>query len=132
MGDSGSLFLGFLLAAIGIKLRFPDNVPQVTWIVPILVLFVPILDTTLVVVSRLRRGSNPFLEPGQDHLSHRLVALGCSPRQAVLGLYAVAGAFGLLGVLASRTDPTGAWILAVLTLTFGCVSILMLEARAKH
>ena len=56
MGDVGSLFIGFLMAALGIKLRFPGNVPQVTGMVPLLVLGVPIFDTTLVVVSRLYRG----------------------------------------------------------------------------
>ncbi|HRX02737.1 MAG TPA: MraY family glycosyltransferase, partial [Anaerolineae bacterium] len=60
MGDSGSLFIGFILAALGIKLRFPDNTDIVTWMAPVLVLGLPILDTTLVTVSRLRRGVNPL------------------------------------------------------------------------
>ena len=60
MGDSGSLFLGLTLAAVGIKLRFPANVNWVTWMVPVLVLGVPIFDTALVVLSRLRRGLNPL------------------------------------------------------------------------
>ena len=77
MGDTGSLFLGFLLAALGIKLRFPAN-PFVTWMVPVLVLGVPIFDTTLVTISRLRRGVNPLTTPGKDHLSHRLVKRGPS------------------------------------------------------
>jgi UDP-GlcNAc:undecaprenyl-phosphate GlcNAc-1-phosphate transferase len=56
MGDTGSLFLGFLLAALAIKLRFPSNVPWITWLVPVCVLAVPIFDTSLVFISRLRRG----------------------------------------------------------------------------
>ena len=69
MGDMGSLFIGFLMAALGIKLRFPGNVPQVTWMIPILVLSVPIFDTTLVIVSRLRpSGRNPLTTPGTDHV----------------------------------------------------------------
>lgn len=59
MGDTGSLFLGFMLAALGIKLRFPANTDVVTWMVPVLVLGVPIFDTTLVVFSRIRRGLHP-------------------------------------------------------------------------
>ncbi len=87
MGDTGSLFLGFVLAALGIKMRFPTREPWVTWMIPLLVLAVPLLDTTLVFVSRLRRGQNPLTTPGKDHLSHRLVNAGWSRREAVLLLY---------------------------------------------
>lgn len=59
MGDTGSLFLGFLLAILGIQLRFPDNSNFVTWMVPVLILGVPIFDMTLVIFSRLRRGVSP-------------------------------------------------------------------------
>ena len=78
MGDSGALFLGFVLAAVGIKLRFPALSPDVSWMIPIVVLGLPVFDTTLVTVSRLRRGLNPLTTPGRDHLSHRLVAQGMS------------------------------------------------------
>ena len=87
MGDSGSLFIGYLLAVLGILVRFPDNVSTVTWMVPILVLGVPIFDTTLVFFSRLRRGLNPLTTPGTDHLSHRLLRRGWSQRQTVICLY---------------------------------------------
>ena len=87
MGDSGSLFIGFILAAVGIKLRFPDNSAIVTWMIPVLVLGVPIFDTTLVFISRLRRGLNPLTTPGKDHLSHRLARRTGSPREAVLICY---------------------------------------------
>ena len=62
MGDVGSLFLGFLLAVMGIQLRFPDNSNFVTWMVPIFLLGLPIFDMTLVVFSRLRRGLSPNTE----------------------------------------------------------------------
>jgi UDP-GlcNAc:undecaprenyl-phosphate GlcNAc-1-phosphate transferase len=104
MGDTGSLFLGFLLASLGIKLRFPSNSAVVTWMVPVMALGVLILDTSLVTVSRLRRGVNPLTTPGKDHLSHRLVAVGYSQREAVLILYIVAEAFGLLAILLTRAS----------------------------
>src|SRR5512135_2584075 len=88
MGDAGSLFLGFVLAAVGIKLRFPAAYIY-TWFIPIMVLGLPIFDTSLVFISRLRRGLNPLTHPGTDHLSHRLVARGMSKREAVLTLYLV-------------------------------------------
>lgn len=106
MGDAGSLFLGFMLAALAIKLRFPPpDFPQraelVSWMIPLLVLGVPIFDTTLVVISRLRRRLNPLTSPGKDHLSHRLVALGMTRREAVLTIYVVAFGLGLIAVLLS-------------------------------
>ncbi len=101
MGDTGALFLGFLLAAVGIKLRFPANSNTVTWMIPIMVLGVPVFDTTLVFISRLRRGQNPLTTPGKDHLSHRLAYLTGSRREAVLLCYLIAGAFGLVAIFLS-------------------------------
>jgi UDP-GlcNAc:undecaprenyl-phosphate GlcNAc-1-phosphate transferase len=106
MGDAGSLFLGFMLAALGIKLRFPaptfpQNADLITWMIPILVLGVPIFDTTLVMISRLRRRKNPFTTPGKDHLSHRLVSFGMTRREAVLSIYVIAFGLGMVAVLVS-------------------------------
>jgi UDP-GlcNAc:undecaprenyl-phosphate GlcNAc-1-phosphate transferase len=104
MGDSGALFLGFLLAALGIKLRFPDNVTFVTWMIPPLVLGVPLFDTALVTISRVRRGLNPLTTPGKDHVSHRLVALNMTPREAVLTLYLVGGALGMIAIFVTQAS----------------------------
>ena len=103
MGDAGAYFLGFWLAVLGIQLRFPQNVNFVTWMVPVLVLGLPIFDTALVTISRLRRGVHPFTG-GQDHLSHRLVQRGFSQREAVLLLYLIAGAFGMVALFITEAD----------------------------
>lgn len=110
MGDAGSLFLGFMLAAIGIKLRFPAP-ENVSAFVPPLVLAVPITDTALVVVSRLRNGRSPF-KGGRDHLSHRLVRLGLPVPVAVRSLYVAALLTGWTGLIMHRQDQTTAWMLA--------------------
>jgi len=110
MGDAGSLFLGFMLAAVGIKLRFPDNVVFVTWMVPVLVLGLPIFDTTLVFVSRLRRGLNPLTHPGKDHTSHRLVSSGMTPREAVLSLYLVSCALGVLAMYVTQASMVESYV----------------------
>lgn len=89
MGDVGSLFLGYLLAVVGVKLTFTAESPWVTWPVPVLVLGVPIFDTALVFISRWRRGQS-FLKGGTDHLSHRLHRLG-------FGRFGTPFAVGLLG-----------------------------------
>lgn len=102
MGDAGTLFLGFILSVIGIKLRFLGHPVVFTWFIPILVLGLPIFDTTLVVVSRLRRGRNPLTTPGIDHLSHRLIERGWSRREAVLLLYFVAVVLGVLALFCAQ------------------------------
>lgn len=116
MGDAGSLFLGFTLAFAGIRLNIPYSG---TWdfLIPVMVLGLPILDTTLVTLMRVRAG-RPVSLGGKDHCSHRLVKLGYSQRQAVLMHYAVAAVFGTLGLaafeLAFREPLLGAALLAVL------------------
>jgi UDP-GlcNAc:undecaprenyl-phosphate GlcNAc-1-phosphate transferase len=110
MGDSGSLFLGFLLAAVGIKLRFPDNSHFVTWMAPVLVLAVPIFDTALVILSRLRRGLNPLTTPGRDHLSHRLARRLGSKREAVLTCYLLAGIAGVIATFVTQASMTEGYL----------------------
>lgn len=118
MGDTGSLFIGFLLAVVGIKLRFPANVPAVTWMIPPLVLGIPILDTTLVIISRLRRGLNPLTTAGKDHLSHRLVYLGLTRREAVMAIYLIGGVFGMIAIFVSQASVAeGAIVIASVLLS---------------
>ncbi len=102
MGDTGTLFLGFILAAIGVKLRFVGHPLVFTWFIPILVLGLPIFDTTLVFISRLRRGRNPLTTPGVDHLSHRLIARGWTRREAVLLLYLTGVILGVLALFSAQ------------------------------
>jgi UDP-GlcNAc:undecaprenyl-phosphate GlcNAc-1-phosphate transferase len=126
MGDAGSLFLGFVLAAVGIKLRFPSNVPMVTWMIPVLVLGLPIFDTTLVVISRLRRGV-PVHVGGKDHVSHRLVAMGWTQREAVLGLYLVCCALGVLAMFVSQAGLVEAYVVGGATALAGLYALWRLE-----
>lgn len=102
MGDAGSLFLGFLLAAIGIKLRF-EGPTEVTFFVPITILGVAIADTALVTITRLIHGRSPFAG-ARDHTSHRLVFVGVPVRSAVALIYASAIAHGWMAIAISRVD----------------------------
>ena len=131
MGDSGALFLGFMLASVGIKLRFPENVYIVTWMVPVLILSVPIFDTTLVVVSRLLRRVNPLTTPGKDHLSHRLVNMGFTQREAVMILYLVGGALGLLAVFVTQATILEGYAVGVMVALSGIVALVALEGRYR-
>jgi UDP-GlcNAc:undecaprenyl-phosphate GlcNAc-1-phosphate transferase len=119
MGDSGSLFLGFTLAAVGIKLRFPDNVEFVTWMVPVLVMGLPVFDTALVIISRLRRRLNPATTPGKDHISHRLAAAGMTNREAVLTLYVVSFLLGLLAIFITEASVLEGYIVGSLVVLTG-------------
>lgn len=104
MGDAGSLTLGFLLAALGIQIRFLEYPLASTWMAPIVVLGLFIFDTTLVTVSRLRRGRSPF-QGGSDHTSHRLTQLGLSKPRAVLTLYVAAFTLGATAIVLTRLEP---------------------------
>src|SRR5712691_5258307 len=103
MGDSGSLFIGFFLASAALVNvsggRSRSFLPVLA--VPILVLFVPIFDTTFVTILRKLSG-RAASQGGRDHTSHRLVALGMSERRAVWMLYGFAALSGLLAVLVQR------------------------------
>lgn len=124
MGDAGSLFLGFLLAYLGLKLRF-DAPEDVTSLVPILVLGIAILDTSLVSVARLANGQSPF-QGGLDHMSHRLVFMGIPVRAAVILIYGAAISVGLIGLVVSRVDRVSAYLLAGLMAAGGLfVGILL-------
>ena len=101
MGDGGAMFLGFLMATLGLKLRLAESNVLSAWVVPVLVLGATIFDTTLVTISRSRRGLLPFATPGKDHAAHRLANLGLGQRGAVLAMYILGAASGSLALLVS-------------------------------
>lgn len=103
MGDSGSLFIGFTLAVLAIA-RQPQasNVFAILG-VPTILFLMPILDTSLVTITRIIRGQSPS-QGGQDHTSHRLIAFGFSERQALLVLYGVAIASGIVAIVLESLD----------------------------
>lgn len=86
MGDSGALFIGVLLAALAVRLDPREVTQPISFFIPVLLLAIPILDTSLVVLDRLRRRVNP-LEGGLDHVAHRLRRRGLSIRQSAGVLY---------------------------------------------
>ena len=128
MGDAGSLFIGFVLAAVGIKLRFSENVDVVTWMVPVLVLGLPIFDTTLITLSRTRRRV-PFYVGGKDHLSHRLVKFGLTTRGAVLACYVIAAILGLLAIVISQANANQAYTIAIVLAIVALSAFVWLEKK---
>lgn len=103
MGDSGSMFLGFMLAGISV-IGAVKCAATIALIVPILALGLPILDTTFAIVRRYR-GGVPIFKPDKGHLHHRLLGLGFSQRQAVLLMYVISAMLGLSAVVLNEVSP---------------------------
>jgi UDP-GlcNAc:undecaprenyl-phosphate GlcNAc-1-phosphate transferase len=95
-----------------------DNLLEVTFLVPVVVLGVPIFDTTLVVAGRLAHGRGPF-SGGQDHISHRLVAIGLPVKEAVGLLYWSGLCLGWLGIVITRANVQVGWMLLGFVLSLG-------------
>ena len=130
MGDAGSLFIGFMMAYLGLKMRTAvTEIPQL--FAPLVVLGVAVLDTTMVVVSRLRRGVSPFTG-GQDHLSHRLRRLGLSVRRSVITLLLASVALGGFAVALSDAPATvGYWLLVAIVLSGAMTTVLLTTKVAR-
>lgn len=131
MGDGGAMFLGFMMAALGLKLRLPQQSQLGSWTTAILILGVPIFDTLLVSISRGRRGLVPFTSPGKDHTAHRLANLGLGHRGAVLTLYAVGCVFGAMAVAASLMPLPNVYVLAA-ALAMGAIPAVAWLERAPY
>lgn len=97
LGDSGSLFVGFALAAFAVRSSMKSST-AIAIAAPLLALALPILDASIAVARRAIRGKALFEADG-DHIHHRLVRMGLTPRRVVILLYAVAAAFGALSLL---------------------------------
>ncbi len=121
MGDSGSLFIGFMLAALGMRLELVHVAQFNALLVPVLVLAVPILDTSLVVTSRIRRGLSPFVG-GLDHLSHRLRRTGLDTRATVRRIWMAAIVASVIAYGVSRVgQEPGALLIALAAVAFVAV-----------
>jgi UDP-GlcNAc:undecaprenyl-phosphate/decaprenyl-phosphate GlcNAc-1-phosphate transferase len=127
MGDGGAMFLGFLMATLGLKIR-PESEPlSISWLAPVLILGVPVFDTLLISISRSRRGLVPFTSPGKDHTAHRLSNLGLGHRGAVLFLYGLAIVSGTIGVLIPHLSAATAYLVIGIVVVVGLVGVLLLE-----
>ncbi len=131
MGDCGSMFIGFFLASAALVNvsggRSRSFIPVLA--VPILVLFIPIFDTTFVTILRKLSG-RAASQGGSDHTSHRLVALGMSERRAVLMLYGLAGLSGVLAITV-REFKTDVSIALVVTFTVALTLPSNLRSSAR-
>ena len=128
LGDSGAQVLGFLLAAVGLAyIPAQAGLDQgLSWFIPILVMGVPIFDTTLVVVSRARRGQR-VTQAGRDHTYHRLLLLGLDSTRAVLLMQLSGIGLGFIAFIALDTNVLIANAIFFSIILLGLISIGILE-----
>ncbi|GAA0352887.1 MraY family glycosyltransferase [Actinoallomurus spadix] len=125
MGDAGSLFIGFLLAAGAVLVRIPGGAPA-RLAELLLFTFVATVDTCLVVIARPRAGLSCFTA-GTDHVSHRLRAMGLTVPQVALTLFTVAGLAGLCGVAVAAARLPG--VLTLAAAGTGAAALVLLLIR---
>jgi UDP-GlcNAc:undecaprenyl-phosphate GlcNAc-1-phosphate transferase len=120
MGDAGALFLGVLIATLTVRFEPKTESTLGSFATPLLLLAIPILDTTIAVLSRLRRKISPF-QGGRDHLSHRLVRAGQSRKLAAITLWSLTGLFGIFAVLISLPNSRYEIFIVLIALVFWMV-----------
>lgn len=121
MGDMGALALGFSLAALALALT-PRPAPPLSMAVPVIALGVPIFDTVMVSIHRMRQGKSPAVG-GVDHTSHRLLTKGLSVRQSAAFLWGAQVVLGVVVVAVSRSASTVGWALVALFVVAGAVAL---------
>ena len=102
MGDTGSMFLGYMLAAVSVT-GTVKSAATIALIVPIVALGLPIMDTAFAIMRRYRNG-RPIFKPDKGHLHHRLLAMGLSQKQAVLLMYVISACLGLSAIALTEVN----------------------------
>ena len=129
MGDAGALFLGLLIATLTIRFKPSTDSSVSSFAVPLLLLAIPILDTTVAVFSRLHRKVSPF-QGGKDHLSHRLVRYGLSRKVSAITLWLLSALYGLFAVLISLQNFNYDFLILI-TASVIWISLLALFLNSK-
>ena len=124
MGDAGALFLGLLIATLTVRFKPATDNSITSFAIPVLLLAIPILDTTVAVFSRLRRKVSPF-QGGKDHLSHRLVRAGLSRKLSAITLWSLTVIFSFIAVLISQPNIGHELIIITITLVFWLLLFLI-------
>jgi UDP-GlcNAc:undecaprenyl-phosphate/decaprenyl-phosphate GlcNAc-1-phosphate transferase len=132
MGDAGSYFIGYILAASTLAATFSGtSLPRHAILAPLCILAVPLYDTVTVVFIRLKNGKSPF-EGDNNHFSHRLVDLGLSKPQAVATIYLATATCGLGALLLHQVSNIFGAIIILLIVACVLVLIAILESVARR
>ena len=130
MGDTGSTFLGFVLATVSIQGLFKFYT-IISFAVPFLMLGLPLFDTCFAILRRLAKGQSP-MAPDRSHVHHRLIDMGFSQKQAVAMLYVISAILGLSAVVLTTSGPVKAMLLLLALCFAGAISArIFLGANGK-
>ena len=133
MGDTGSMFLGFMLAGISV-IGAVKSATNIALVVPILALGVPIFDTTFAIIRRLI-GGQPIFKPDKGHLHHRLLSIGFTQRQAVFLMYVISAMLGLSAVALTEVSRQMAMLIllvVVVAILYGAKRLGILRLADKR
>ena len=120
MGDTGSTFLGFVLAVVSVQGLF-KLYAIISFVVPFLMLGLPIFDTAFAFIRRIAHGQNP-MSPDRSHVHHRLIDMGLDQKQAVAVLYVISAILGLSAVVLTTSGELKAMLLLLALCAAGAVS----------
>jgi UDP-GlcNAc:undecaprenyl-phosphate GlcNAc-1-phosphate transferase len=125
MGDSGSMFLGFVLAGISAEGAL-KGAATFALVIPVVALGLPVSDTIFAIIRRYQNG-DPIHKPDRGHIHHRLLAMGLSQKQAVLFMYVVSGGLGAAAVILTRMSALPAMFFIVVV----CGALILLAERLE-
>ncbi|MBK5252313.1 MAG: undecaprenyl/decaprenyl-phosphate alpha-N-acetylglucosaminyl 1-phosphate transferase [Peptostreptococcaceae bacterium] len=128
MGDTGSLFLGFVLSAISIQGTI-KGATALTMVLPILAMGLPIMDTTLAILRRII-GGRSIMEADKGHLHHKLLSAGLCQKRAVLLMYGISLMLGISAVLLMNSEYISGFAIIAATLVIAMIPVMMEQARA--
>jgi len=130
LGDSGSQTLGFFLAVLAIVYRPLGANQSSSYVVPIMILGVPIFDMALVIVSRLRR-NKPVYTAARDHSYHRLLSYGVGPTRAVLIMQVISLTLGCLAVVVLNQPPLITNLVFIFVVLLSLFCLLLLDSKQR-
>ena len=130
MGDTGSTFLGFILATVSIQGLF-KYYAVISFLVPFIILGLPILDTTVAFTRRILRGQSPMVAD-RSHIHHKLIDMGLNQKQAVSTLYIISGVLGLSAVMLATTTGGKAALFILALVICGLVAVRAIWPHHEH
>lgn len=125
MGDTGSTFLGFILATLSIQGVF-KSYAVISFAVPLLILGLPLFDASFAMLRRILKGQSP-MQADRGHLHHRLIDMGFSQKQTVFILYAISGVLGITAVILAESGALRAILLLICVLVFLLIESVMMK-----
>ncbi len=122
MGDTGATFLGYIMAVMSIQGMF-KSYTLITFIIPVLILGLPLFDTSFAIIRRLVRGQ-PIMQADRGHLHHRLIDMGFNQKQTVSVLYTISALLGLSAIIMEGYDTLTGVLLLISVIIFVLLAII--------